>query len=63
MGHAAPGPRSRGGIHERIVRAAVGEALEKQGIKVNFLFGTNGDRLARFYAEKGKPSIDLSMIS
>ena len=51
-----------GGIHEKIVRAAVGEPLEKQGIKVNFLFGTSGDRLARLYAEKRNPSIDLSML-
>jgi putative spermidine/putrescine transport system substrate-binding protein len=51
-----------GGIHEKIVRAAIAQPLEKQGIKVNFLFGTSGDRLARLYAEKRNPSIDLSML-
>src|SRR5688572_6584107 len=51
-----------GGVHEPIVRSAVGEGLAKQGIKVNFLFGTSGDRLARLYAEKGNPSVDLSML-
>ena len=51
-----------GGVQEPIVRSAIGNALAKQGIKVNFLFGTSGDRLARLYAEKGNPSIDLSLL-
>ncbi len=51
-----------GGIHEKIVRSAIGSALEKEGIKVNFIFGTSGDRLARLYAEKRSPSIDLSLL-
>lgn len=68
--HAQPKPGDElvvgiwGGAQERIVKAHVEPALvEKYGCKVSYVLGGTGDRRARAYAERGRPSFDVLYLN
>ena len=52
-----------GGDYEEIIRDVVIPPLEAQGAEVQLLLGGAGDRLAKLYAEKGNPSMDVAYIN
>lgn len=52
-----------GGDYEEIIREYVIPPLEAQGAEVQLLLGGAGDRLAKIYAEKGSPSMDVAYIN
>ncbi|ARO13440.1 polyhydroxybutyrate (PHB) synthase, ABC transporter periplasmic binding protein [Ketogulonicigenium robustum] len=53
-----------GGAQERIVREFVEPALvEKYGCKVSYVLGGTGERRARAYAERGRPSFDVIYLN
>ena len=50
-----------GGDIERLLREhAAGPLEEKTGAKVEFLLGGSGDRMAKLYAEKSNPTMDVT---
>lgn len=53
-----------GGAQERIVKTHVEPALvEKYGCKVSYVLGGTGERRARAYAERGRPSFDVVYLN
>ncbi|ADO41253.1 ABC transporter substrate-binding protein [Ketogulonicigenium vulgare] len=53
-----------GGAQERIVREFVEPALvDKYGCKVSYVLGGTGERRARAYAERGRPSFDVIYLN
>lgn len=53
-----------GGVQERIVREYVEKPLvEKYGCTVSYVLGGTGDRRARAYAERGRPSFDVIYLN
>ena len=53
-----------GGDIERLIRAHVVEPLEKAtGAKVELLLGGTGDRLAKLYAERTHPTMDVAFLN
>lgn len=52
-----------GGDYEEVIRDVVIPPLEAKGAEVQLLLGGAGDRLARIYAEKGNPSMDVAYIN
>jgi putative spermidine/putrescine transport system substrate-binding protein len=53
-----------GGVQERIVRKFVEPPLvEKFGCKVSYVLGGTGERRARAYAERGRPSFDVIYLN
>ena len=53
-----------GGDIERLLRKNVVEPLEKEtGAKVELVLGGTGDRLARIYAEKANPTMDVAFLN
>jgi putative spermidine/putrescine transport system substrate-binding protein len=53
-----------GGAQERIVKEYVEKPLvEKYGCKVSYVLGGTGDRRARAYAERGRPSFDVIYLN
>lgn len=53
-----------GGVQERIVREYCEKPLvEKYGCKVNYVLGGTGERRARAYAERGRPSFDVLYLN
>ncbi|MBS1168490.1 MAG: 2-aminoethylphosphonate transporter substrate-binding protein [Proteobacteria bacterium] len=53
-----------GGDIERLLRQNAAEPLEKEtGAKVEFVLGGSGDRMARIYAEKANPTMDVAFVN
>ncbi len=53
-----------GGAQEKIVQAYIEPKLvEKYGCKVSYVLGGTGDRRARAYAERGRPSFDVLYLN
>ncbi len=53
-----------GGDIERLIREHVVAPLEKQtGAKVELLLGGTGDRLAKLYAERAHPTMDVAFLN
>ncbi len=53
-----------GGVQERIVREYVEKPLvEKYGCTVSYVLGGTGERRARAYAERGRPSFDVLYLN
>lgn len=53
-----------GGVQERIVREFVEPPLvDKYGCKVSYVLGGTGERRARAYAERGRPSFDVIYLN
>ncbi|NKK72827.1 extracellular solute-binding protein [Rhizobium leguminosarum bv. viciae] len=53
-----------GGAQEKIVKEYVEKPLvEKYGCKVSYVLGGTGDRRARAYAERGRPSFDVLYLN
>jgi len=53
-----------GGAQEKIVKEHVEKPLvEKYGCKVSYVLGGTGDRRARAYAERGRPSFDVLYLN
>lgn len=53
-----------GGDIERLLRENAAEPLEKEtGAKVEFVLGGTGDRLARIYAERAQPTMDIAFLN
>jgi putative spermidine/putrescine transport system substrate-binding protein len=53
-----------GGDIERLLRQNAAEPLEKEtGAKVEFVLGGSGDRMARIYAEKNNPTMDVAFVN
>jgi putative spermidine/putrescine transport system substrate-binding protein len=53
-----------GGDIERLIRAHVVTPLEQQtGAKVELLLGGTGDRLAKLYAERAHPTMDVAFLN
>lgn len=53
-----------GGDIERLIRQNVVAPLEKEtGAKVDLVLGGTGDRLARLYAEKAHPTMDVAFLN
>ncbi|KGD96412.1 MULTISPECIES: extracellular solute-binding protein [Rhizobium/Agrobacterium group] len=53
-----------GGAQEKIVKEHVEKPLvEKYGCKVSYVLGGTGDRRARAYAERGRPSFDVIYLN
>ncbi|WEX09651.1 extracellular solute-binding protein [Chelativorans sp. AA-79] len=53
-----------GGAQERIVKAHIEPALvEKYGCKISYVLGGTGERRARAYAERGRPSFDVIYLN
>ncbi|PKA40027.1 extracellular solute-binding protein (plasmid) [Rhizobium sullae] len=53
-----------GGAQERIVKEYVEKPLvEKYGCKISYVLGGTGDRRARAYAERGRPSFDVLYLN
>ena len=53
-----------GGIQETILREfCVAPLQEKYGVKINLVLGGTGDRRARAYAERGRPSFDIVYLN
>lgn len=53
-----------GGPHEPILKEHVVKVFkEKYGVDVVLEFGSLGDRITKLYAEKGRPSIDVALVS
>jgi putative spermidine/putrescine transport system substrate-binding protein len=68
--HATPKPGDElvvgiwGGAQEKIVREHIEPRLvEKYGCKVSYVLGGTGDRRARAYAERGRPSFDVLYLN
>jgi len=67
---AQPGPGDElvvgiwGGVQERIVREFVEKPLvEKYGCTVSYVLGGTGERRAKAYAERGRPSFDVLYLN
>jgi putative spermidine/putrescine transport system substrate-binding protein len=52
-----------GGVIEEILREIVIPPLEARGAEVELLLGGTGDRLAKIYAEKGNPTMDICYLN
>lgn len=52
-----------GGVIEDIYRTHVIPQLEAQGASVELLLGGTGDRMAKIYAEKGDPTMDIAYLN
>lgn len=52
-----------GGDYEEIIREIVIPPLEDKGASIQLLLGGAGDRLAKLYAEKSNPSMDVAYIN
>ena len=53
-----------GGAQEKIVKAFIEPKLvDKYGCKVSYVLGGTGDRRARAYAERGRPSFDVLYLN
>lgn len=53
-----------GGDIERLLRENAAGPLEKEtGAKVEFVLGGSGDRMARIYAEKSNPTMDVAFLN
>ncbi len=52
-----------GGDYEEFLRAYVLPAFEAKGGKVEFLLGGAGDRVAKLYAERSNPTMDVAYIN
>jgi putative spermidine/putrescine transport system substrate-binding protein len=52
-----------GGVIEEILRDVVIPPLEARGAKVELLLGGTGDRMAKIYAEKGNPTMDIAYLN
>ncbi len=53
-----------GGDIERLLRENVAGPLEEEtGAKVEFVLGGSGDRMARIYAEKDNPTMDVAFLN
>lgn len=53
-----------GGVIEELIREYVVKPLETEtGCKVQLLLGGTGDRLAKIYAEKGNPTMDIAFLN
>lgn len=52
-----------GGVIEDIYRTHVIPQLEAQGAQVELLLGGTGDRMAKIYAEKGDPTMDIAYLN
>lgn len=52
-----------GGDYEKIIRENVIPAIESTGGRVELMLGGAGDRLAKLYAEKGNPTMDVAYIN
>ncbi len=52
-----------GGDYEKIIRENVIPAVESTGASVELMLGGAGDRLAKLYAEKGNPTMDVAYIN
>lgn len=53
-----------GGAQEKIVKAYIEPKLvDKYGCKVSYVLGGTGDRRARAYAERGRPSFDVLYLN
>ena len=53
-----------GGDIERLLRENAAEPLEAEtGAKVEFVLGGSGDRMARIYAEKDNPTMDVAFLN
>ena len=53
-----------GGIQETILREhCVAPLQEKYGVRINLVLGGTGDRRARAYAERGRPSFDIVYLN
>ncbi|MGK6312354.1 ABC transporter substrate-binding protein [Neorhizobium sp. DT-125] len=53
-----------GGAQEKIVKEYVEKPLvEKYGCKISYVLGGTGDRRARAYAERGRPSFDVLYLN
>lgn len=68
--HAQPKPGDElvvgiwGGAQEKIVKAYIEPKLvDKYGCKVSYVLGGTGDRRARAYAERGRPSFDVLYLN
>lgn len=52
-----------GGVIEEILREIVIPPLEARGARVELLLGGAGDRLAKIYAEKDNPTMDIAYLN
>jgi putative spermidine/putrescine transport system substrate-binding protein len=52
-----------GGVIEEILREIVIPPLEARGATVELLLGGTGDRLAKIYAERGNPTMDVAYLN
>lgn len=52
-----------GGVIEEILREVVNKPLEERGAKIEMLLGGTGDRMAKIYAEKGNPTMDIAFLN
>ncbi len=52
-----------GGDYEAILRETVIPVLEEKGARIELLLGGAGDRVAKLYAEKSNPSMDIAYIN
>ena len=52
-----------GGDYEEIIRDVVIPPLEAMGAEVQLMLGGAGDRLAKIYAEKGNPTMDVAYLN
>ena len=53
-----------GGDIERLLRENVAEPIEEEtGASVEFVLGGTGDRMARIYAEKDNPTMDVAFLN
>ncbi|TPW33189.1 extracellular solute-binding protein [Martelella alba] len=53
-----------GGDIERLLRENAADPIEKEtGAKVEFVLGGTGDRMARIYAEKDNPTMDIAFLN
>lgn len=52
-----------GGVIEEVLRDIVIPPLEARGATVELLLGGTGDRMAKIYAEKGNPTMDVCYLN
>ena len=52
-----------GGVIEEIYREHIIPEIERRNGKVELLLGGTGDRIAKIYAEKGNPTIDVAYVN
>ncbi|MBN2980377.1 MULTISPECIES: extracellular solute-binding protein [Cohnella] len=52
-----------GGSYAETIEKYVVEPLEAQGATVELVLGGTGDRLAKMYAEKGNPTMDVAFLN